>query len=60
MPRETIDTGTSKRYVRRDDQGQFTEKQVSIGKSLAADRRQRAKTVAKKGDGDRGDQNKTT
>ena len=55
MPRETIDTGNSKRYVRRDDQGQFTEDQVSVGKSLAADRRVKAKTVVKKGDGDRGD-----
>ncbi|MBL8772643.1 MAG: hypothetical protein JNK30_14770 [Phenylobacterium sp.] len=55
MPRETIDTGNSKRYVRRDAEGQFTEDQVSVGKSLAADRRQKAKTVAKKGDGDRGD-----
>jgi hypothetical protein len=55
MPRETIDTGNSKRYVRRDDQGQFTKDQVSVGKSLAADRRVKAKTVAKKGEGDRGD-----
>ena len=59
MPRETIDTGNSKRYVRRDKDGQFTKDQVSVGKSLAADRRQKAKTVAKKGDGDRGDQKKT-
>lgn len=55
MPRETIDTGNSKRYIRRDKDGQFTENQVSVGKSLAADRRVKAKTVAKKGDGDRGD-----
>jgi hypothetical protein len=55
MPRETIDTGNSKRYVRRDDEGQFTEDQVSVGKSLAADRRVKAKTTVKKGDGDRGD-----
>jgi hypothetical protein len=31
-----------KRYARRDSQGQFTEKQVSVGKSLAADRRTKA------------------
>jgi hypothetical protein len=55
MPRETIDTGNSKRYVRRDKEGQFTKDQTSVGKSLAADRRQKAKTVAKKGEGDRGD-----
>ena len=54
MPRELIDTGTDKRYVRRDDKGQFKQS-VDVGKSLAADQRQHAKTVAKKGDGDRGD-----
>jgi hypothetical protein len=55
MPREVIDTGNSKQYVRRDDQGQFTDDQVKVGKSLAADRKRDAKTVAKKGEGDRGD-----
>jgi hypothetical protein len=55
MPRELIDTGTDKRYVRRDDKGRFDEV-VDVGKSLANDRRRKAKTVAKKGDGDRGDQ----
>ncbi len=56
MPkREMIDTGTDKRYVRRDEKGQFTES-VDVGKSLAADRRTKAKTVAKKGEGDKGDQ----
>jgi len=55
MPRELIDTGNDKRYVRRDDKGRFKEV-VDQGRSLAADRRQHAKTVAKKGDGDRGDQ----
>jgi hypothetical protein len=29
---------------------------VSVGRSLAADRRSQSKTVAKKGEGDRGDQ----
>jgi hypothetical protein len=43
-----------KRYVRRDDQGHF-EKEVDVGRSLAADRRQHAKTKAKPGQGDRGD-----
>ena len=52
--RELIDTGTDKRYVRRDDQGQFKESD-DVGKSLAADRRRQAKTPAKKGQGDRGD-----
>jgi hypothetical protein len=44
-----------KRYVRRSKSGQFTEKQVNVGRSLAADRRSKSKTVAKKGEGDRGD-----
>jgi hypothetical protein len=55
MPRELIDTGNDKRYVRRDENGRFKDV-VDVGKSLAADRRVKAKTVAKKGDGDRGDQ----
>jgi hypothetical protein len=44
-----------KRYVRRSKSGQFTDQQVNVGRSLSADRRSKAKTVAKKGDGDRGD-----
>ena len=53
--RELIDTGTDKRYVRRDKQGQFKESD-DVGRSLAADRRTKAKTVVKSGQGDRGDQ----
>lgn len=52
--RELIDTGTDKRYVRRDESGRFRESD-DVGKSLAADRRQHAKTKAKKGEGDKGD-----
>lgn len=55
MPRELIDTGNDKRYVRRDENGRFKES-AGVGKSLAADRRTRAKTTVKAGDGDRGDQ----
>jgi hypothetical protein len=55
--RERIDTGTDKRFVRRDDQGQF-KKSVDVGRSLAADQRQTAKAVVSKGQGDRGDQKK--
>jgi hypothetical protein len=55
--RERIDTGTDKRFVRRDDQGQFKES-VDVGRSLAADQRHTSKTVAPKGQGDRGDQKK--
>ena len=54
MPRELIDTGTDKRFVRRDSEGQFKESD-DVGRSLAADRRQPAKAKAKKGEGDRGD-----
>ena len=56
--RQEIDTGTDKRYVRRDDQGQFSDDQVDVGKSLTDDRRQHAKTVSKPGQGDRGDRPK--
>ena len=55
--RELIDTGTDKRYVRRDGKGQFKE-EVDVGRSLAGDRRQHAKHVAKPGHGDEGDQRK--
>lgn len=44
-----------KRYVRRDENGQFTSDQTNFGKSLAADQRQHSKTPAKNGQGDRGD-----
>ena len=54
MPRELIDTGTDKRFVRRDEKGQFKEV-VDVGKSLAADQRQHARTESKKGEGDKGD-----
>jgi hypothetical protein len=52
--RELIDTGTDKRYVRRDEEGRFSES-VDVGKSLAADQRQKAKTRVKSGHGDEGD-----
>jgi hypothetical protein len=52
--RELINTATDKRYVRRNKQGQFKESD-DVGRSLAADRRRKAKTVAKRGQGDKGD-----
>jgi len=52
--RELINTGRDKRYVRRDAQGQFKESD-DMGRSLSQDRRRHAKTVAKPGQGDRGD-----
>jgi len=54
MPRELIDTGTDKRYVRRDSHGRFKESD-DVGRSLASDRRQHAQHKSKKGEGDRGD-----
>jgi hypothetical protein len=53
--RERIDTGTTARFMRRDERGRF-KKSTDVGQSLAADRRQHAKTVVPKGQGDRGDQ----
>lgn len=53
--RELIDTGTDKRYVRRNAKGQFTESD-DVGRSLSQDVRKKAKTTVKSGQGDRGDQ----
>lgn len=55
--RELIDTGTQKRFVKRTKGGQFKEVD-DMGKSLAADRRRKAKTKVKAGYGDQGDQPK--
>ncbi len=52
--RELIDTGSDKRYVRRDAEGRFKESD-DVGRSLAADRRRAAKTTVKPGQGDKGD-----
>jgi hypothetical protein len=53
--RELIDTGNDKRYVRRDEKGQFDEVD-DVGRSLAQDIKKKAKTTVKSGQGDRGDQ----
>jgi hypothetical protein len=53
--RELIAPRGDKRYVRRDGQGQFKESD-DVSRSLSADRRKKAKTVVKKGQGDRGDE----
>ena len=52
--RTTIDTGTDKRYVRRGAAGKFKESD-DVGKSLTGDRRKKAKTKVKSGQGDKGD-----
>jgi hypothetical protein len=56
--RELIDTGTDKRYVRRNPEGRFKESD-DVGRSLAADRRKKAKTTSKAGQGDKGDRQKS-
>lgn len=55
--RELIDTGNDKRFVRRDEKGRFDEVD-DVGRSLARDRQQQAKTKVPSGQGDRGDQKK--
>jgi hypothetical protein len=52
--RKLIEPGTDKRYVRRGPAGRFKESD-DVGRSLAADRRTKAKAVAKRGEGDKGD-----
>ena len=42
------------RFVRRNKQGEFSEVE-SVGRSLKQDRKRKAKSVAKRGQGDRGD-----
>jgi len=55
MPdRELIDTGNDKRYVRRDEKGQFDES-VDVGRSSAQDQQRDAKEDTREGEGDRGD-----
>jgi hypothetical protein len=46
--RKLINTGTDKRYVRRDQSGKFKDWD-DVGRSLANDRRQKAKTQARPG-----------
>ena len=43
-----------KRYVRRDEEGRFTES-VDVGRSLSQDQRQHAKTKKPRNEGDKGD-----
>ena len=53
--RELIDTGSDKRYVRRDPKGRFNEVDDQ-GRSLSQDRKRKAKKTVKAGQGDKGDQ----
>jgi hypothetical protein len=43
-----------KRYVRRDEEGRFTDS-VDVSKSLSQDARQHAKTKKPRNEGDKGD-----
>lgn len=52
--RELIAPRGDKRFVRRAKGGKFSESD-DVGRSLSADRRKKAKTKAKRGQGDRGD-----
>jgi hypothetical protein len=54
MARELIDTGTDKRYVRRDEEGRFKESD-DVGRSSATDQKRDSKTKPKRGEGDKGD-----
>lgn len=47
--------GDDKRYIRRDEKGEFTDSQDDVGRSLQQDRRADAEHDTKKGQGDRGD-----
>ena len=52
--RTLVNTGTDKRFVRRSKTGRFKESD-DVGRSLGRDRRTRAKSKAKRGQGDKGD-----
>ncbi|WP_162917451.1 hypothetical protein [Dongia deserti] len=52
--RELIAPKGDKRHVRRDKEGRFKESD-DVSRSISQDIRQRAKTRAKSGQGDRGD-----
>jgi len=52
--RELIDTGRTKMYGRRDEQGRFSEMD-EVGRSLSVDRRRQATKRAPRAQGDRGD-----
>jgi hypothetical protein len=53
--RELIDTGNDKRFVRRNEKGQFGDV-VDVGRSLSQDKKHKAKHEVPPGQGDRGDQ----
>ncbi|MDT4898512.1 MAG: hypothetical protein QOH25_3589 [Acidobacteriota bacterium] len=56
--RELIDTGSDKRYVRRDEKGRFDEVDDQ-SRSLSQDVKRKAKTKVPAGQGDKGDQKRS-
>jgi hypothetical protein len=52
IKRELIEPTGDKRYIRREEKGRIKESD-DVGRSLAADRRTKAKTVVKSGQGDK-------
>ena len=44
-----------KRYVRRDEEGQFTDSQDDVSRSQSQDQKRDAQTEVNSGQGDRGD-----
>ena len=52
--RERLDTPTGTYFAKRDAHGRFKELD-EVGRSLATDRRVKAKSTAKSGHGDQGD-----
>jgi hypothetical protein len=58
--RELIDTGSNKLYVRRNARGTSFAEVEDVGRSLTADRRRTAATVAKRGQGDKGDRRRSS
>jgi hypothetical protein len=53
--RERIDTGSTTLFVRRNERGTSFKKVVDAGRSITADKRQKAKRKVPSGQGDRGD-----
>lgn len=56
--RELVEPRGDKRYVRRDEEGRFTESD-DVSRSLSQDRKRTAKNEAKPGYGDRGDRKRS-
>ena len=57
--REMIAPRADKRYIRRDPAGRIKESD-DVSRSLSQDRRRKAKTAAKPGQGDRGDRRRAS